>query len=96
MSKNKYLEIYEDIFPGNEDNHELKIITSYNLNWLTCGAYDYTSDINYVKESIINLIDAEYVIFPTNKFFHFHFFGNRPPDFKHSSSVLNGVKFLVC
>ena len=76
MLRNKYLEIYDDIFPGNSDNNELKINKSYDLKWITCGAYDYTTDINLTKESIINLIDAEYVIFPTNKFFHYNLFGN--------------------
>jgi len=76
MSKNKYLEIYEDIFPGSNDNVELKINKSYDINWFTCGAYDYTTTINFTKESIINLIDAEYVIFPTNKYYHISLFGN--------------------
>lgn len=70
MSKNKYLEIYDDIFPGNGDNNELKIKKSYNL------FNDNTSEINFIKESIINLIDAEYVIFPTNKFYHYSPLGN--------------------
>ena len=76
MSKNKYLEIYQDIFPGNSDNNELRINKSYDLKWFTCGAYDHANDINFIKESIINLIDTDYVIFPTNKFYHYNLFGN--------------------
>lgn len=87
MSRNKYLEIYEDIFPGNGDNNELKINKSYDLKWLTFGAYDHTPDINFTKESIINLIDAEYVIFPTNKFYHYSPFGNGFAYFKKTKIV---------
>jgi hypothetical protein len=76
MSKNKYLEIYEDIFPENSDVYDLNINKSYDLKWLTCGAYDYKNEIEFTKESIINLIDGEYIIFPTNKFYHFNLFGN--------------------
>jgi len=87
MSKNKYLDIYEDIFQGSGENNELKISKSYDLNWLTCGAYDYTTDINFTKESIINLIDAEYVIFPTNKFYHFNLRGNGIEYFRKTKVV---------
>lgn len=76
MSVNKYLEIYEDIFPGNNDINELKIHKSYDLNWLTFGTYDYMHDINLTKESIIKLIDTDYVIFLTNKYFHYNLRGN--------------------
>ena len=86
MSRNKYLEIYDDIFPGNGDTNDLKIHKSYDLYWLTYGAYDYTNDINFTKESIINLIDAEYVIFPTNKFYHFNFLGNGLSYFKKTKT----------
>jgi hypothetical protein len=76
MSKNKYLEIYNDIFPGTNENNELKVKKSYDLNWITCRAYNSNDEIKSTKESIINLIDSDYVIFPTNKFYHFHLKGS--------------------
>ena len=87
MSKNKYLEIYQDIFPGNVDNNELRINKSYDLKWFTCGAYDHTNDINFIKESIINLIDTDYVIFPTNKFYHYNLLGNGFAYFRKTKTV---------
>lgn len=61
--KNKYNEIYDSIFPYSSTNDDLKII--HNFSFLT-SSY---GNIDITKRNIIKLLDAEYVIFPTNQFY---------------------------
>ena len=57
---NKYIDIYNDIFTPS-DTHDLTMEESFLMKSI---------DIDDVKKNLINLLDAEYVIFPTNHFFH--------------------------
>lgn len=57
---NKYIDIYNDIFTA-LDTQDLTIEESFLMKSI---------DIEDVKKNLINLLDAEYVIFPTNHFFH--------------------------
>ncbi len=56
----KYINIYNDIFTT-LDTQDLTIKESFLMKSI---------NINDVKKNLINLLDAEYVIFPTNFFFH--------------------------
>ena len=57
---NKYIDIYNDIFTA-LDTQDLTIEETFLMKSI---------DIDDVKKNLINLLDAEYVIFPTNHFFH--------------------------
>ena len=57
---NKYIDIYNDIFTA-LDTQDLIIKESFLMKSI---------DIDDVKKNLINLLDSEYVIFPTNHFFH--------------------------
>lgn len=57
---NKYIDIYNDIFTPS-DTQDLTIEETFLMKSI---------DIDDVKKNLINLLDAEYVIFPTNHFFH--------------------------
>lgn len=57
---NKYIDIYNDIFTS-LDTQDLTIEETFFMKFI---------DIDDVKKNLINLLDVEYVIFPTNHFFH--------------------------
>ena len=67
---NKYINIYNNIFPS-DNSDELKIKNSFNINFLSFGIFKSFNDIETTKQNIIKLLDAQYVIFPTNHFYHF-------------------------
>ena len=80
--ENKYLELYNLIFPTDSEN-EFEI---------SVGCFDFykkNNKISRVKKAIINLLDAEYVIFPTNRFNHIHYymFGDSYKYFKKTKTV---------
>jgi hypothetical protein len=80
--ENKYLELYNLIFPTDSEN-EFEI---------SVGCFDFykkNNKISRIKKAIINLLDAEYVIFPTNRFDHFHYymFGSSYKYFKKTKTV---------
>jgi hypothetical protein len=68
---NKYIDIYNNIFIY-DNLDELKIKNSFNINFLSCGYIKSFNDIEITKQNIIKLLDAEYVIFPTNQFYHWN------------------------
>lgn len=58
----KYNEIYNEIFPLYQN--DLKIIHNYNF---LCSSF---GNLEITQRNIIKLLNCEYVIFPTNQFYH--------------------------
>jgi len=70
-NSNIYTYIYNNIFPS-DNLDELRIKNSFNISYLSLGYIKSYSDIEITKQNIIKLLDAEYVIFPTNQFYHWN------------------------
>jgi len=63
---NKYIELYDTIFK-NDNNYNLDINNNYCIPFMN---YRFNKKILTLKENIIKLFDAEYVIFPKNNFYY--------------------------
>ena len=72
MTTNKYLKIYNDFFLENDNEIDNENKINLNIIMYCFKFFDNNYNDNNTKEGIINLLDSEYVIFPTNKFFNFY------------------------
>ena len=65
----KYIEIYKSLFP-HDIHDDLYIKSNLDIYSLSFGFISSFSNNEITRKNIIKLLDSEYVIFPTNKYYH--------------------------
>ena len=65
----KYIEIYKSLFP-HDIQDDLYIKSNLDIYSLSFGFISSFSNNEITRKNIIKLLDSEYVIFPTNKYYH--------------------------